>query len=451
MKRRRFPLSFLLLAGLAFQGEPAFAAEPAANVEQGGEAAPAGGESGAPLLPKPELRNTVLFYGTWQDVRLDSPFNPDNLLARLPERAWDAEYRGDARLRLGPCTGSAKLRVQHTRVTEIEPDLGQPDPRDGFVNTATLRCRLGSMITASAGRDVIQWGNGTLRSPSNPFFIDTGKISPIRELYGKDLASVTATLDEHWSLSVIRQYGIGRRDTARPFRPVEAFKVDWVGQSTTAGLILSQVRGGPRRVGGYLTWTASDAWLLYGEAALGRGSEGWFPNRVGPGPLDWRMEQSQHRSRRRIASLLGGAAYTFESGWTLTGELIYSNEGYSDAQREDAVVAAQAAAQGLRAGIDTAGAIADLAHGLDPNLRTLGRRYAFVQLLHPELGRRAEVALRATHNFDDRSSSLSAVVNYNLTPSIQLFAFGTRNLGDERSEFGRLFGHSLQAGMRLFF
>lgn len=398
-----------------------------------------------------DLRHQVLGYGTFQDVLGDSSFNPGNAYARLPERAWDAEYRGDVRVKAGPCSGTLKLRLQYTRLTEVEPQAANDSVHDGFVNTATLRCRLWTGSSLSVGRDVVQWGNGTLRSPSNPFFIDTGKISPIRELYGKDIMSFTVAPNATWSFSLLHQYGIGRRDPATPFRPVSALKADWVGETATAGVVASAVEGGPRRLGGYATWTASRALLWYGEASVEQGSDGWFAERVGPGPLDLRMAQTKLHSHDTLYSLLGGASYTFESGWTLNGEILHNNEGYSDAERRDVVLAAHAAAVRLFSGAADGEPATDLARALDPNLRTLGRGYVFAQLLHPELFGRLSLVLRATRNLDDHSSSLATVVNYNLNPNVQLFAFGTRNFGSQDSEFRRLLGYSVQAGVRLFY
>lgn len=398
-------------------------------------AAEANGDEAAPAL---KVFSQALVYGSAL-VAEDSDFNPDNALARLPRREGKAELRIDTSVQAGPCTASAKLRGRYRR--------GSGDESHAlFLNQGGLRCRAGGEFELSAGRDVLQWGSSVFLSPSNPFFIDTGKTNPIQELAGKDM------LQAHWfashtvTVSLIRNQRHGAQEPdPQNFAPVSALKADWIGDGASGGAIVSRRDDGVRRLGLYGTLPWSKALLLYAEANAGRGSAGHY---AVPSSTGWRFTQNKLDSDKLFHTVLAGAAYTFESGWTLSTEWLSGNEGYDRAER----AAYQAAASGAARLFPLSGSAGLLGAALAPNLPYLGENYLFLQLLRTEWNDKGDVALRWTRALGAGDGALLAgSFTWYLGNHAQLFLVASRNHGGGRSDFGRLVRTSVQTGVRFTF
>jgi hypothetical protein len=443
---------FAALLGLAAGG--AAAAGAAEEAELGG--------SGAAVAPTSlpggnpadfHWGGQALLYGNSAHPTSPSRFNPDNRLAMIPQRQIDSELRLDLAARAGECNATARLRGHDDRYT-----LGQPTPdpaqrSDAFVNAASLRCRLGSRLSASVGREVPQWGSSFYLSPSNPFFMDTGKTDPIRELYGKDFWQLGAYLNDHLNLSLMRNYQVGSREPdPANFSPTTALKLDWVGDAASGGAILSRRDNGVRRLGLYATYIYSNAMLWYTDMTMGAGSAGWFATPGSAGAPGYFTRSKLDHSHEFFTGLFG-TAYTFESGWTATTEWLSGNEGYNRDERAAYLTTVTEAAQTFSAGGEGAYPAAGvLSTALSPGLPYLGRNILFLQIARNEWDDKADVALRWAKSFSPGSgSALSFSATYYLSGQVQGFAVGTRNFGGDSSDFARLLRDSISIGLRTYF
>ncbi|MEO7497447.1 MAG: hypothetical protein ABIT83_19230, partial [Massilia sp.] len=353
---------------------------------------------------------------------------------------------------LGACKGTAKLRARESRRGDAPAGVARNDHAT-YLNEGGLRCRLGDRLELSAGRELLQWGSSFFLSPSNPFIIDTGKTNPIQQLPGKDLWQAQWSGDGGVTFAVIRNGRQNGQETdPRNFSPTSAVKVDWMGEQASAGAIVSRRDNGVRRLGLYGTLPLSKAALVYTDLSAGRGNAGWFAERDA-GPLGWRLAQSKLDGDGTLFySLLAGAAYTFESGWTLTSEYLRGNEGYDRAERQAYNSAAGSAARAFRAMDGGSGAAAALLGGaLSPNLPYLGRDYLFLQLARNEWNDKGDAALRYVRPLGGGGEGAlwSGSLTYYLSNHIQGFLVASRNVGGERSDFGRLIHSSVQAGLRM--
>ena len=407
-----------------------------------------------PAPPGPwkfSARHTLLFYGTQQAAETRGPYNEGNRLARIPDQLADAEWREDWRLDAGRCDARLDLRLVARQVLRADDGTDRSLQREAYVRTGGVGCRFGEGFEARLGRDVLQWGNATFRSPSNPFFVDTGKTHPIRELLGKDLLQLGWRSASGLSVSAVHHFGNAQRDDSSPgpFHATSALRLDQVDPTQSLGAIASVRDDGRWRLGGYLTRTVSDAWLLYGDASVQRGSDGLYPLADAAAPAGWRFgPRGSGKQALRGAALLG-AAYTFESGWSLTGEMLASNEGYDAGERDRAREAARAGNALWSSGTAVAPAGAGLlGNALQPRLSVIGRRYVFLQLLRTEWKNRADVALRVAHNVDDGSSQVSGSLTWFIGERTQLLWFGAVNLGARDAEFSRLVRYSTLLGLR---
>lgn len=426
------------------------------------DAAPAPTPNAAPANPL-ALHGQALLYVTGLSVA-GGNFNPENRLAQVPSQALDSELRLDISGKNRHCNASARLRAQYTRsrskslTNEADSSVQTRENRETFVNSGGLACRIGNNFELALGREVLQWGSSFYLSPSNPFFIQPGKTNPVQELYGKDMLQANWFLQDGMTLSLMRNFRQGRLEPSpTSFSPASALKFDWVGNQASGGAIVSQRGNGVKRLGLYGTWTYSKALLLYLDTASGRGNAGQFAQATAgsgnTGGLDWRFTQSKLHDGKLYHTSLLGAAWTFESGWSLTAELLHSNEGYGSAERAAwQTASAQAAPLFLANGPATAGAAQLLATALNPNLPAISNNTLFLQLLRNEWNDKGDVALRWVRPLGSGSgTALSASLTYYVGSNVQLFLLASHATGGANSDFGRLVNQSWQTGLRGYF
>ncbi|MDR1968206.1 MAG: hypothetical protein LBQ32_05870 [Burkholderiaceae bacterium] len=441
------PFLLLLIALIASSLPPAgWAQEP--SIE---EPTPEPALADAPSTPLPpwnfHSRRTLIGYLTQQSVEIDGPYNPGNQLARIPKQLANFEWREDLRLNIGSCDAGTDFRLVGQRVLRADADTDRQWQHQAYARTGSIGCRFGDGFEARLGREVLQWGNATFRSPSNPFFIDTGKTDPIRELFGKDFLQFSWRSESGLKLSALHHFGNASRDNTAmgAFRPTTAVRIEQTDPTQNAGIIVSARRGDGMRVGSYLTRTLSDAWLAYADISLQRGSDGLYPVADAQAPSGWRM--AKRTSDSLYATTLLGAAYTFESGWTLTGELLYDPRGYNAVERRQAQSAALAGSALFGTESQPSGA-ALLGSLQQPQLMAIGQRYVFLQLLRSDWHNRADVAVRLSHNVDDGSSQLSGSLTWFLNDSTQLLWLVAFNHGPNSAEFSRNVRWSNLLGLR---
>lgn len=395
----------------------------------------------------------ALLYLTEFDRQSTSDLNPGNAFARIPDQQVNAELRIDISLDADACDGKVRLRGRHVAYTE---SAGLSDPEratEFFVNSGVFRCALGTSLFASVGREVLMWGSGFYASPSNPFYFDTGKTDPIRELYGKDNYQIGGYINPNITVTLVRNFRDGRLQLDKAnYVPITALKVDWVGDVTSGGIVASRADDGITRIGGYGTFIYSKAVLLYVDAAYGGGLRGWYPE-TGGSSLNWRLERRKlDRSNTAYTALIGGA-YTFESGWTGTVEFLTGNEGYDRNERKAYEAAVhQAAAVFMAGGAGSAEAAQLLGTALAPGVPYLGGNVAFIQMSRNEWNDKGDFAVRWTQSMrHGNGGTFSFSADYYLSGNVQMFALGAFNMDGMRSDFGQLLRYSALAGIRVYF
>jgi hypothetical protein len=427
--------------------------EDAIDIDGTGEALPAEEEALDPEGYSFSHSGQALLYALEIDPQSPSDFNPGNTFAQLPKRQANAEVRLDLSGNAGPCQSNLRLRGRYTTSTDDEGVADVGGNAEWFVNTGAVRCTIGSRFFASVGRDVLQWGSGFYASPSNPFYFETGRTDPIRELYGKDNWQVGGYIDPTTVVTLIRNFRDGRLQPDQlNYSPATALKIDWVGDVASGGIVVSRTDDGIRRIGGYGTYIYSKSVVLYADAAFGEGLRGWY-TAAGGSALDWRLERRRFdRSDTAYTALFGGA-YTFESGWTGTVEFLTGNEGYSRSERKAYEAAVAQAADAFSAGgAATAEAAQLLGTALAPGVPYLGGNVLFLQMSRNEWNDKGDLSLRWTESLSPgRGGSFSFSAAYYLTGSVQAFALGAFNTGGERSDFGQLLRYSVLAGIRVYF
>lgn len=358
-------------------------------------------------------------------ARQDGPLNPG--LARLDEDRQTLELR--ANLKLDGEAWHLGLRpILSLRHDDLETGAVV---RQGYLSQWQWRLRLTEHSALSLGREPTHWGPAQFRSPSSPFYFDNGRADPSRELSGVDDVKLAWTPDAKrvFSLAYVQDRGHAA-PADDPWRDTWLARGEWRGAEGSLGLALAKAPERGAFLGAYAQWTASDAWLLYAEAASSTQAAALQSPAEPARPFALVNE-----SARRGVVLLG-ATRTLENGQSLTLEWLHNGHGFTPA--ESAALFGRAA--------DDPGA-AGLALGHLPAL--LGRDYLHLVWQSNPLDSGTYWRLMASHNLDDASSQWAAYVDHPLNGHLSLYALGVANTGGGRGEFAALLERSLSVGVRL--
>lgn len=324
---------------------------------------------------------------------------------------------------------------------------------DVFVNEWRLQVAIGSHLFLSYGREVLQWGMALFVSPSNPFFLATGRANPELELGGRDFFKAIAVLTDRLTSSVIVNTAVGRgARQGVPFRPILLWKLDYVDDRWEVALLASAEHLGGQALG----WSASavlfESMRAYTEGALSRSPRGLYPVRAPSSGIGWEMQPIREQQSARSIAGLAGLAYTFGFGTTIQLEYLLHEEGFTSSQARahaELILAAGAAAQAPDPALSNA-AVSTLGQALAPNLRALRRHYLSVQATHLNLFDDWDVFLRYVQNLDDGSGLFAPVLEWNACERSRVFAIAAISTGKGNDEFGAQLRRYFMTGVRFF-
>jgi hypothetical protein len=359
-------------------------------------------------------RIEALSYRSSTDTWARSPFQR---IAPQADHVWSTEVRPDLAWQGEQLAGSLRPRL----LVNAEPGEHHTS---SWLNEGWLRWRPTDGVSLQGGREVLLWGPAMFWNPSNPFFTDSNKANPKREIAGEDFLRARWQIDPHFALSGLSQIGRGHRDAGVARR--DGVKLDWVGEDASAAAIVAAEPDKAPSWQGWGQWTASDALLLYGEMAW-RQSAAPAVAQPATSPTGWSLS---HPPGKRQWLALIGSAYTFENDWTVNAELWRNGAGLND---QEAMLLAR-----------TSDALASQPRGLaDQQLGSLlnqptplRRHYAGLQLSNGDASR-LSWKLRLTRNLDDSSMESVAIVDYDLNDSLKLWFNLMRRTGRADSEYGR--------------
>ena len=368
------------------------------------------------------LDGVLYGYAGHTRLRGDSVLNPANQIAGLAQRSSTLEGRFYFKAENDTLRFTARpivLAQQNNIVNQ----------RDAYFSQWQVRLRASEAWSIAAGREVLNWGPAQFRSPSSPFYFANGRSNPLRELSGVDALKLSWNPDMQHTLTLARIVGSGHvaQDV---WRNSWLLKADQRGEDWAGGLALAQMPGAGLFAGLHGQYTASDALLLYAEAASSTLTDAL------QSPADPQLPFSvAARSPRRVV-VLAGAAYTLDNGQSLNAEYLHTDHGYH-ATGQSAYFA-RAAASTLNAG---------MALGFAPPL--LGRDYLHLVWQSNLMESGGYWRLMATHSYTDGGNELAGYGETTLNGQVSAFALVALPVGSARQEFSSLFAHSLTAGLKI--
>ena len=402
----------------------------------------------------PEFGADLVLFSSLYDVRADSSYNPDNLLAGLPRMQHGAQARLRWRmegeygvLAIGP-------RVTFSKATGTNAASGDTRETKAYLQNWLVEGRLGN-VDVFYSRELMLWGPSQFASPSNPFFTETNQVNPFTELPSRDFVGVRWRIDDRNTVALVRNVDEGRdREVLRPFKPETALRADHVGDVFAVGAVASH-RAGRNQYGAYGQWTVNDAVIEYFDAATFRGSRRLLalaPVVASNGTQDWQLA-TRADDRKRHYDVLVGGSYTFEGGSTVNLEYRRNTEGYSAAERAalDAFAVAQA---GRFRGSDpfAAGTAAgQLGAVVQPYARTFGRDTVYAQYVNRSIAPATSLVAQVSYGLGSKDGSTTIVVSHDLNDRIKLAANLTVPFGSRHGDTRRYLDSVLFLGMTASF
>ncbi|MFH2135662.1 MAG: hypothetical protein ABII81_10905 [Pseudomonadota bacterium] len=367
-------------------------------------------------------------YAGHMTLRDDSVLNPGNRIAHIAQRSDTAELRMNAKaendvLRL-TARGIASVREQRNAD-------GSQTARDAYLSQWQLRVLATDDVNVAVGRDVLNWGAAQFRSPSSPYYFDSGRSDPMRELTGMDMLKLSWTPDRQRSVQLVRIVRAGDEQAqSTVWRDSWLMKFEQRDDDWAYGLAVASAPHQSAFYGAHGQWMLSDAAMLYGEWSSSVQRDALLS------PADLALPFIvQSVSPRRSTALLG-TAYTFDNGYTLNAEYLHDGHGYT---------AEQASAYFARAASSTA--LAGMALGYAPRL--LGRDYVHLVWQSNLMESEGYWRVMYTNNLTDHGNSIGAYGEYAASAHISLFALGLAGLSNERQEATALYTHSFTLGFKV--
>lgn len=335
---RRWPSSCgaLLLMAALLQPQGAVSAEPASAPEaEESNAEPEG----------PETRfNAALetwLYGTRIWLTGHNVLNPGNRLARIP----GAQSLSDTRINITAEYGPLHVLIQ-PRIVAQKDDAGpQTDPairqqvsafeKSTNLTQANARLKLGDH-TVVLGRELMTWGPGNFRSPSNPFYYDSGRTSPLAATPGIDVLRYTYNMGAA-RVHAAHVYATDQITPTIDMRDARLLKLDYQGDNYLLSVNSVRRPGYVDFLGGFAQYSPNDAWMLFGEFGTIKPVSrpdlprlGQVVKRVEDGLAQFGLFQQPPQSG---SSSILGAAYTLESGHVITAEWLHNSGGLNGDQQ----------------------------------------------------------------------------------------------------------------------
>lgn len=368
---------------------------------------------------------TLYGYANSMSLQADSLLNPGNRVAGLPQRSDIAE------LRLNFKAENEFLRLTARPIAsarDMRNTFGAQQRSEGYLSQWQVRVRAAEGWNVAAGREALNWGAAQFRSPSSPFYFDNGRNDPLRELTGMDVLKLSWTPDMRSSANVARIYSSGY-GAMQPdvWRNGWLAKFDQRGGEWAYGMVAVKVPHLPAFYGAHGQNTMSDALMLYGEACS---SARAFALQS---PADATQPFTVQAPSPRRTTALAGAAYTFESGKSLSAEYLHEGHGYTAAEE--------------RAYFQRATTQIGLPLGLMPRL--LGRDYLHLVWQNNMMGEAGYWRLMYTHNLTDGGNELAGYGETVLASQLSVYALAVFPQGNARQEFSALFKRSVTAGLKI--
>ena len=376
--------------------------------------------------------------------------NPENRIAKLNK------YDGGVYLRpeFKYLSNRFSLWVKPRLNIDIDGDAERFFKSDNFdaeffFQELKFRWYISKSLFLAGGRYLKTIGSSVFINPSNPFFIDPGRLNPKFEVRPMDFIEFNYS-KEAWSFSLIGNlYEADAPIYQSPFFEFDrryAFLAEYYGTAENLGSIISVDEEQRIHFGFYGQKNLSEAVVAWVDGSLE-----YKPNRFYPitghttGLIDHDMV-NEDQNEKIFSTALVGASYTFSFGPTLQLEYYFNGKGYTD---EEFDLYQQMIASSANYNFDVTRVLANrnLGRGINTGMPYIRRHYLFSQLGQNDLFGQLNLNARYFYSFEDQSSQVSSLIEWNVTDQLEIHSIFLMNFGGRDTDFNRLLDHQIMLGL----
>lgn len=373
-------------------------------------------------------------YHSRNSLFANSLLNPGNRVAQVADSVSVSDTRLDLSLRSPVIDLVLKPRLL---VSNKEVPARISTRGETFVSQGFGRIRVRDNITVTAGRELLTWGPSNFRSPSNPFYYDAGKTSPLQDVPGVDLVRTDWAVG---SATTTLGYVEGGRGADQDWRRSTLLKADLQGPDYVLGAVWTHARRHSSFVGGYAQVAVGDAILLYGEV----GSSPKAPEAATDSVQEGAVDKSKP-SRGQLALL--GSTYTLLGGQSVSVEYLHDSRGFRRA-------AAQEYFDRLPSNptrrLENGGVLLNVSQYRSGPPQLFGRDYIFLLYQSNLQDQKQYWRLSTAINLQDLSTQTTAYLEHNVSRNVSLFGSILVNRGNRNTEFGSVLNRTVTLGAKFF-
>ncbi len=267
--------------------------------------------------------------------------NAGNRLAKIPrlQSLWDS------RLNITAEYGPLYVLVQPRFVIEKNTAGSETDPsvrsevsgvnRSAELTQASVKLKLGDH-TVAVGRELMTWGPGNFRSPSNPFYFDAGRTSPLAATPGIDVVRYTYNM-RSTRIHVAQVFSTNQITPTIDMSNSQLLKIDYQGDNYLVSGNLVHRNHYADFLGGFAQYSPDDAWMFFGEIGTVRPLSASGLPRIGQVIKRTEDVLAQfgvfQQPPLATSSLVVGGSYTLEGGPVITAEWLHNYGGLTRDQQ----------------------------------------------------------------------------------------------------------------------
>lgn len=314
-----------------------------------------------------------------------------------------------------------------------------------------FRWNMSKSLYLAGGRYFKPIGTSVFINPSNPFFIDPGRLNPKFEVRPMDFVEFNFS-KKAWSFSLIGNlYEADVPIYQEPFFDFErkyAFQAEYYGTSDNLGAIVSVDEKKRVHFGYYGQKNLNEAIVAWVD-----GSVEYKPNRFYPVAghstelIAFDMID-EDLNEKVFPTVLAGASYTFGFGPTLQVEYYFNGKGYTDKEFD---LYQEMVASSVNYNFDITRVLSDrnLGRGINTGMPYIRRHYLFSQLGQNDVWGQLNLNARYFYSFDDESSQVSSLIEWNVADRLEIHSVFLMNFGGRNTDFNRLLDHQIMLGLLL--
>lgn len=375
--------------------------------------------------------------------------NPENRIARFSTYDGGMYIRPELKYSNDKFGIWVKPRINLDVRDNTSNQTGEDDfEAEFFFQELKVRWYINQSSFLMAGRYLKNIGSSVFINPSNPFFIDPGRLNPKFEIRPMDFVEYNYSKDR-WSLSLIANLHEGQTpEFQEPFFEFErrySVFAEYYGDSDNFGAIFSVDEEERIHFGYFGQKNLNDALLAWID-----GSVEYKPNRFYPvrghstGLIPFDMINGAE-NEQVFFTALAGASYTFNFGPTLQLEYYFNGKGYTD-EEFDLLQEVIASAADFNFDVTRLLSYRNLGRGITTGMPYIRKHYLFSQLGQNDLFSQLNFNVRYFYALEDGSSQITSLIEWNVAPSLEIHSVLLKNFGGRATDFNRFLDHQIMMG-----